>query len=168
MANLLEHDERLAYPSRLKGEKWVQACLKPELAPSVPEEIAFLFEVARGSMVYGMFFLPLAALAAEQSFRVLEAGARVRYKQLGLVKAKSVKSKPLPEISFAVVVDQLKVTGAISEKDSVHWKSMVFLRNYFSHHSSQTIRERHGALDQLAFVAKLLNRLFNSPTASNC
>src|SRR5689334_10516617 len=68
--NLLKHDEHPAYPSRLKSEKWVEACLKPRLAPTVPDEVAFLFEVARGSMVYGMFFLPLASLATEQSFRV--------------------------------------------------------------------------------------------------
>ena len=167
-ANLLEHDEHPAYPSRLSDEKWVQACLKPRLGPSVPDEIEFLFEVARGSMVYGMFFLPLASLATEQSFRVLEAGARVRCKQLGLIKTKSGKKKVLPDSSFADVVEELKRVGQIPDHDSDAWKSMVFLRNTFSHHTSQTIRARHDAVGQLAFIAELLNRLFKPNDRQTC
>lgn len=159
-ANLLEDDEHPSYPSRLRGEKWVQACLKPRLAPTVPDEIAFLFEVARGSMIYGMFFLPLASLAIEQSFRVLEAGARVRCKQLGWASKKSGKTKALPDVSFADVIAELKRVGQIPDHDSDVWKSMVFLRNSFSHHTSQAIRARHDAIAQLTFVAELLNRLF--------
>jgi hypothetical protein len=166
IANVLEHDEHPSYPSGLRGEKWVQACLKPRLAASVPDEISFLFNIARGSMVYAMFFLPLASLAAEQSFRVLEAGARVRCKQLGLVKKKSGKTKALPDESFADVVAKLKRVGQIPDDDSDLWKSMVFLRNRFSHHTSQTIRARHNAVEQLAFVAELLNRLFSSEHTS--
>jgi hypothetical protein len=81
-ANLLQPDDHRSYPSRLRGEKWVKECLKPELNSTVPENGAFLFEVARGSMIYGLFFLPLAALATEEGFRVLEAGVRHRCKQL--------------------------------------------------------------------------------------
>lgn len=93
----------------------------------------FFFEVARGSMVYGMFFLPLASLATEQSFRVLEAGARVRCKQFGLLKKKSGKRKVQPDLSFLDVVEELKRVGEIPNEDSEVWKSMVFLRNNFSH-----------------------------------
>ena len=138
----------------------MRACLKPQLEPNVPEEIAFLFEVARGSMVYGMFFLPLASLATEQGFRVLEAGARHRCKQLGLLKKKSGKSKVLPDISFADLIAALGQYSKIPDGDLHAWKSMVFLRNRFSHHTSQTIRSRQDAIEQLAYVAELLNRLF--------
>ena len=92
-ANLLEHDDHPSYPSRLRGNKWVRECLKPQLESSVPDEVAFLFEVARGAMVYEIFFLPLSSLATEQGFRVLEAGARQRCNQLGLLKKKSDKTK---------------------------------------------------------------------------
>ena len=159
--NLLEHDEHPMYRSRLKGERWVQACLKPQLDPRIPEEVAFLFEVARGSMVYGMFFLPLASLATEQGFRVLEAGARLRCKQLGLLEKKSGKAKVLPDESFADLVSKLRKAGRITHTDLDIWKSMVFLRNRFSHHTSQTIRSRQDAIGQLAYIAKLLNRLFS-------
>ena len=98
-ANLLEHDIHLSYPSRLRGEKWVQACLKPQLEPCVPEEIAFLFEVARGSLVCGMFFLPLASLASEQCYRVLETGARKRCVQLGLLEKRRGKDEKLQDVA---------------------------------------------------------------------
>lgn len=159
-ANLQEPDDHPSYRSRLRGEKWVQTCLKPKLDPNVPQEVAFLFEVARGSMVYGVFFLPLASLATEQGFRVLEAGARVRCKQLGLLKKISGKAKVLPDESFADLVIKLREAGKIPKEDSDNWKSMVFLRNNFSHHTSQSIRSRHEAIAQLGYVAELLNRIF--------
>jgi hypothetical protein len=160
LANLLEPDEHPSYPSRLSGDKWVCACLRPQLNSSVPVEVAFLFEAARGSMVYGMFFLPVAALATEQGFRVLEAGARHRCKQLGLLKAKSAKPKAYPDAPFVELVAALTKAGRIPKSDRDAWKAMVSLRNIFSHTTSQTIRKRHEAIEQLAYVAELLNRLF--------
>jgi len=159
-ANLLKEDNHPAYPSGLRGEQWVRACLKPQLKPTVPEEIAFLFEVARGSMVYGLFFLPLASLAAEQCCRVLEAGARHRCKQLGLIKKSPAKAKALPEIPFAEVVTTLENAGKIPEGDLRAWKTMPFLRNRFSHPASQIIRSRQAAAALMAYHAELLNRLF--------
>jgi hypothetical protein len=50
-SNLLEPDEHPSYSSRLRGEKWVQACLKLQLDSNVPRVVAFMVEVARGSMV---------------------------------------------------------------------------------------------------------------------
>lgn len=160
LENMLEPDEHPSYPSRLRGDKWVRECLKPRLDSSVPVEVAFLFEVARGSIVYGMFFLPLAALATEQGFRVLEAGARHRCKQLGLVKKKSAKPNAFPDAPFVDLVAALQKAGRIPKGDLATWKSMVSLRNLFSHPTSQCIRNRQEAIEQLAYVAELLNRLF--------
>lgn len=158
--NLLKPDEHPSYPSRLRGDKWVRECLKPQLDSSVPVEVAFLFEVARGSMVYGIYFLPLAALATEQGFRVLEAGARHRCKQLGLLKRKSAKATAFPDSPFVDVVAALQKAGTIPKADLDVWRSMVTLRNNFSHSTSQSIRARHEAIEQLAYIAELLNRLF--------
>lgn len=160
LENLLKPDDHPSYPSRLRGDKWVLACLKPRLNASVPVEVAFLFETARGSLIYGMYFLPLAALATEQGFRVLEAGARHRCKQLGLLKKKSAKPNAFPDAPFVDLVGALQKAGKIPEGDVAAWKSMVGLRNLFSHSTSQTIRERHSAIEQLAYIAELLNRLF--------
>lgn len=159
-ANLLEPDEHPAYPSRLRGEKWVQACLKPQLEPGVPKEIAFMFEVARSSMVYGQFFLPLASLAVEQGYRVLEAGARLRCQQLGLLPEKPGKSKTVPQIGFAELVNALHGDDKIASSDLDTWKAMVSLRNRFSHPTTQIIQRRHDTAESLADQASLLNRLF--------
>jgi len=161
LANLLEPDDHPSYPSRLRGDKWVQACLNPKLEPSVPEEIAFLFEVARGSMIYGMFFLPLASLAGEQCYRVLEAAARQRCEQLGLLKQKRGKTKVTPITHFVELVTALEKAGRIPKGDLDAWKCMVFSRNRVSHPASQTISSRQNVASVLAYHVELLNRLFN-------
>lgn len=161
--NLLKPDEHPSYSSRLRGDKWVRECLKPQLDSSVPVEVAFLFEAARGAVIYGMFFLPLAALATEQGFRVIEAGARHRCKQLGLLKKKSAKPNAFPDSPFVELVAALRKAGKIPKGDLDAWKSMVSLRNLFSHPTQQYIRKRHEAIGQLAYIADLLNRLFKSP-----
>lgn len=159
-ANLLEHDDHAGHPSRLRGEKWIRECQKPQLNPSVPEEVAFLFEVARGSMIYGQFFLPLVALATEESFRVLEAGVRHRCEQLGLAKRKSSKPTAFSDKPYTELVDALHKAGEIPKNDLETWQSMIFLRNTFSHRTSAVIRARHDGISQLGYVAELLNRLF--------
>jgi len=159
-ANLLKQDSHPSHPSRLRGDKWVRACLKPQLESCVPEEIAFLFEVARGSMVYGMFFVPLASLAREQCYRVLEAGARSRCIQLGLFEKERSKDKRLEKIFFKELIEALKKAGKISKTDSETWNSMLFLRNRFSHATSQTILSLDSAVEGVAYTSKLLNRLF--------
>ena len=160
LSNLGIQDTHVSHPSRLRGEKWVRACLKPQLQSSVPEEVAFLFEVARGSMVYGMFFLPLASLASEQCYRVLEAGARRRHADLGLAKGKRLKIKKLPETSFSEILSALAKAGKIPKADMESWTTMPFLRNRFSHPTSQSIHTLQSAVGVLGFTADLLNRLF--------
>ena len=41
LANLLKHDDHPSYRSDLRGDKWVRECLKPQLEPSVPDEVAW-------------------------------------------------------------------------------------------------------------------------------
>lgn len=159
-ANLFEPDDHPVYPSRLRGEKWVRECLNPQLNPSVPEEVAFLFEVARGSMIYGLFFLPLAALATEEGFRVLEAGVRHRCKQLGIGKKKSSKADAFPDKSYSDLVAALHRAGEISKEEWPTWRSMITLRNNCSHQTGASIRPLHEAIAQLGYIAQLLNQLF--------
>jgi hypothetical protein len=159
-ANLLKEDDHPSYPSPLRGERWVRECLKPKLDPNVPEEVAFLFEAARGAMIYGMFFLPLAALATEEGFRVLEAGVRHRCKQLGLAKKRSGKANAFSDKPYVDLVATLRKAGHIPKKDLKTWSALVALRNTFSHRTSASIRARDEAIAQLRFIADLLNRLF--------
>jgi hypothetical protein len=157
----LEPDRHLSYPSKLRGDKWVRACLKPQLESCVPEEIAFLFETARGSMVYGLYFLPLASLARERCYRVLEAGVRRRCLQLGLLKTKQAKDKYLRDAGFAEILKALTKTGKIPPPDADAWLAIPFLRNRYSHPTSQSISGLEDAVGTLAYTAELLNRLFS-------
>jgi hypothetical protein len=158
-ANLLEVDDHPSYPSGLCGDQWVKECLRPQLDPGVPDEVAFLFERARGSMIYGQFFLPLASLATEEGFRVLEAGVRFRCKQLGMTNNKD-EPDSIPDQPYAELVDTLHERRVIPKEDLDHWLSFVFLRNSFSHHKGTAIRRRHDAISQLSYIAELLNHLF--------
>lgn len=76
VANWKDTDEIIHFPAPVAESTWVSACLKPQLDSSVPKEIVALFEVARGSMVYGWCFYPLITLAAQQFHRIQEAAAR--------------------------------------------------------------------------------------------
>ncbi len=63
---------------------WVNYFFRPIPNDSVPDNIVALLEVARGAMIYGLFFCPLVTLGSEQCYRVLEAAIRLRCDQLGL------------------------------------------------------------------------------------
>ena len=158
-ANLTELDHQTPHRSRLRGAKWVEACLRPQLEACVPGQIAFLYEVARGSMVYGMFFQPLASLATEQCYRVLEAGARHRCAQLNPSKKPGRRNRVLPDKSFAEIITTLSQAGMIPDDDDEAWQTMPFLRNLYSHPKSQIIQSRETPLEMLAHTAELLNRL---------
>jgi hypothetical protein len=160
--NVTELDDKPKHLFRRQanGKKWVDACMKPQLDPSVPDEVAFLYEVARGSMVYGMYFQPLASLAMEQMYRVLEAGARRRCDQLELIKKKPGKGKVLPDTPFAAIVAALNKAGKIPDAELHQWEGWVLLRNYYSHPASQVIQSADSPPRQAAQIAELLNRLF--------
>jgi uncharacterized protein YutE (UPF0331/DUF86 family) len=91
---------------------------------------------------------------------VLEAGVRHRCKQLGLGKNKSSKPHAFPDKPYLDLVKALHKAGKIPKNDLDVWKSMIFLRNNFSHRTGAAIRARHEAMAQLAYIVELLNRLF--------
>lgn len=72
-------------------DSWIAAHLQPQISPNVPEVISSLFEVARGSMIYGWFFYPLITLGAEQCYRVLEAAVHKRCELAGISTKKQTK-----------------------------------------------------------------------------
>lgn len=56
----------------------VEAFLRPVLNPKVPKEIAPLLEVARGAMILGWYFYPLATRARSQG-GAFQTDARLRH-----------------------------------------------------------------------------------------
>ena len=165
LANWKRMDEIIQFPSPVTEEHWVKACLTTQMGSSVPEEIAALFEVARGSMIYGWFFYPVISLATEQCFRVLEAGARARCDQLGLATQRKKKNGEASEIGFSALINALEKAGHIDQPMRQKWDAILFLRNDACHPKRQTILPPGDALKTLAVTADFLNRLFPSPKA---
>lgn len=160
LSNWREMDDVIQFPIPVCEERWVNACLGPQLATAVPMEIAALFEVARGSMIYGWFFYPLITLATEQCHRVLEAGARARSSQLGLPTKVPKRNGKMRDSMFSEVIEALAKHGVISPKDRKRWDATRNLRNWSSHPVRQSISSPGMALSALDSTVELLNRLY--------
>lgn len=144
--------DRFGPPYQSREIDWVQAILKTEIGGFVPDEIRSLFEVARGSMVYGYFFYPLFTLSAEQLFRVAEAAIAYKCKELNTPKSKRTLQNR---------INWLLECGAIDKAQERKWEFARKLRNYASHPSRQMILTPGNALDILSSTAEHINTLFN-------
>jgi hypothetical protein len=81
-------------------------------------------------MLYGRFFPPFITVAAEQQYRVLEIGARTRWRQMTITAPQVSKNgKPL-EPKLAEVVEVLVKSGAINAKCGDKWTASRGLRNW--------------------------------------
>jgi len=136
----------------LTGEDYLKHILKPKLSDSVPKEVQTLFEVARGVMVYGYFFYPLYALASEQLFRVAEAAATLKCKEL---------KAPKKVEKFYQKIEWLKNETIIPQEEFVRWDALRQLRNLASHPNNQTILPPGPVIGYLERIAKQINGLFN-------
>lgn len=135
---------------------WMEANLKPQLGANVPLEIAALFEVARGALIYGWCFYPLMTLGSEQCLRVLETGVRMCCKKNGLKVSKDFKNN----------IATLKKAGIIPDAEEMRWDFTRKLRNSASHPKLQTIIPPGMALGKLQTTAEMLNKLFPNSTAA--
>jgi hypothetical protein len=154
----------------ITGERWVQRLLEPELNPNVPEEVEQLFEIARGSMIYGWYYYALATLAAEQLYRVCELAATLCCKQAGislLVVPKPAKNnkqhkpqKPRQK-RFVEIINDLVKAGIIPKADAVRWHATRQLRNIHSHPKSRTIDTPGNNATKVRLACDRINQLFN-------
>ena len=139
---------------------WRQAFLAIRLDPSVPPDVARLFEAARGGMLYGYFFRPLLSTGVEQCYRVLESGARTRCAQMGLpVFCNDSQGKAHP-LSFGHNLNVLVKQGLIESADLILWQQARELRDWVAapeHQAALTLN--HGAT-ALSRAAELLGKLF--------
>lgn len=125
---------------------------KPRLNDFVPFEINKLFEVARGTMFYGYFFYPIYTLASEQFTRIAETAINIKCDTLNCPKSKNTFSKK---------VDWFLQESILSIDSHKKWKSIVQLRNNFSHPSRQNIFNPAMAINLMDAVAKNINLLFS-------
>lgn len=100
------------------------------LNDSVPEQLWKMFEVAKGAMVYGIFFYPLYTLGEEQLYRVFEYLVRLQYEKL---------SGPKPQRNVRAQVQWLIDNEHFPEPAPDRWMAMYELRNIASHPTMQQI-----------------------------
>ncbi len=140
-----------AHPIGEPARTWVQDVISHDLMPTVPLAVRRLFEVARGSLVYGWFFYPLLTVGTEQLFRVLEAAISHKCDVLNSPK----KSK-----TFDEKVKWLHKVGQFSNTQHYRWDNARQLRNHTSHPKDQMIFDPNGAMEVLCMSVTLIDDLF--------
>lgn len=151
MGNLVMPSDDSGIFSSMSGDDWASTILEPNLAERVPNEVLRLFEVARGSMLYGYFFYPLYTLAFEQLTRVAEAAVSEKCKQIGTGKSINTFDKKLKH---------LQCKNVLSDAKKREWDSLRTLRNIASHPDQQTIFPPGLVVGMVAKTAGLINELF--------
>src|ERR1700722_15645371 len=165
-ANWQSHDETTALWMRITDvaktpAEWVEFYLRPQLKPTIPREIVALLEVARGAMIYGWFFYPLLALGAEQRWRVLETGVRIRCQQIGIQTKRTSGKGHERETNFSENVIALLGSKDAVKLDKSRWDAVRRLRNSTSHPSRQMILDPGQTQRVLETAVELLNNLFS-------
>jgi len=150
------------YFPQLTEDVWVPAVMEPKLTSAVPEEIARLFEIARGSILYGWLFYPLLTLAKEQLYRVQEAAVRARSKQAGVATERVKKNGDCVPRNFGELITELVSAGIIPADAIVFWENARQLRNQVSHPERPTIMPPGAALGGIQVAANRINQLFSS------
>jgi hypothetical protein len=141
-------------PSSMTGEDWVELFSAPQLSENVPENVRELFEVARGSFAYGYYFYPLATLACEQLFRVVETALTEKCKASRAPKGKTN--------SFEKKIKYLFDSGFISNVESESLHGFRKMRNVASHPERQ-LKFPIGILYPfLEKITEITNKLFSS------
>lgn len=164
-ANWQSGDEQTVLWSQTTGmaktpAEWVGLYLQPQLTSSVPKEIVTLLEVARGAMIYGWFFYPLVTLGAEQCWRVLQAGVRLRCQQLGIQTKRKDRGGREWNTSFFENVSALLGSNLVTELDKPRWDAVRRLRNSTSHPDRQMILDPGQGRQVLGMAVEVLNDLF--------
>jgi hypothetical protein len=139
------------------GNAWAREFLAVNLTGPVPVEVANLFEVARGTLLYGWFFYPLYAIGEEQLHRVADVAAAARYQALsGPLNRRN--NQPV----FAERMKWLLAEGAIPAEHAQRWESIRILRNIGTHPSFQALHMPNDALRSLSIVGECVSALFAS------
>lgn len=149
-----------AFPG-LTEDIWVAETMKPQLATTVPEQVLGLFEVARGSILYGWFFYPLLTLASEQLHRVQEAAVRARCKKAGIPVTKPLKDGRAVSRNFSELIGELVGRGIIRRDEREAWDAKRNLRNMSSHPERQMILPPGHAIAAIELAARRINQLFD-------
>jgi hypothetical protein len=135
---------------------WVERFLAPKLSSNVPEEVREAFEVARGAMLYGVFFYPLFTLGLEQVFRLMESAAKAKATTLGISMVKEKGGYR----SYAAILAELFAKKAFTKPEYEYWSNARELRNVTTHASSQSILLPTDVVGVLTSLTEAINQLF--------
>ncbi len=154
--NILKPDT-LGIQCNINQNEWLLYAsnfFEPQLSASVPAETRALLEVARGTMVYGLFFYPLYSMGTEQLFRVAENALRQKCTALGI----QFKDR---KMYFIDMLNRLTKRTVISKDRRQVWECFRQLRNMYSHPDNQTIITPALAVKTLKTITEQINLLFN-------
>ncbi|HTA96307.1 MAG TPA: hypothetical protein VK730_01535 [Solirubrobacteraceae bacterium] len=140
---------------QMTGDDWAKLFLGVELAARVPEPIQNLFRVGRNTLLYGHFFYPLYTLGSEQLYRVADAAALHRYRDLD-----GPKTKRGADPTFGVRIRWLRQHGVIADENMHQWDGFWKLRNDSSHPERQSIFTPGNAYTVLRAVAGCVSALY--------
>lgn len=135
----------------MTADDWAKPLLAVQLAPSVPENTRALFDVARGSTLYGSLFYPLFALGLEGVYRAADAAT---------AEACTLRNLTPASDYFVDRLKALKDTAALSRADYDRWTALRKLRNEASHPEKPTILPPGQVLPLLRQIAEDINALF--------
>ena len=141
------------------GDDWAGVFLSVTLDARVPKNVQDLFEVARGTLLYGHYFYPLYTLGEEQLHRVADAAAVHRYEQLG---GRRTHRGEWP--TFKARIRWLIEHGAIPQDEVRRWNAYREMRNITSHPQMQSLVMPGDALRSLQMVAASVNAIFRPAT----
>jgi predicted nuclease with RNAse H fold len=158
--NWREPDVPKQFPG-LTEEVWLEEAMEPQLIAAVPEDVFRLFEIARGSILYGWFFYPLHSLASEQLHRVEEAAARAKCKLEGIPTTVTGKGGKVYSRKYADLIQDLALRGLIRGDEHHLWDAARKSRNHSSHPERPEIRPPGMALSAIAVTARKINQLFD-------
>lgn len=142
------------------SEEWVTFFMRPALHDTVPKDIVTLYETARGSAVYGWFFYPAVTLAAEQCWRVIETGVRLRCDQVGISTKRIGRDGKQMDTKFSENIAALLKNNFIGKEHARRLNSLRSLRNSTSHPVHQMILDPGQSQGIFEFGSDFLNTLF--------
>lgn len=143
-------------PRPMTGDDWMYHILAIPLAETVPDELRRLFEVARGTMLYGWFFYPAYTLASEQVLRVAEAAVARRCQELEAPRSVRTLGRRLA---------WLGQRGDLSAEDLERWDAVRHLRNLASHPQDQNVLLPGMVISQVRLLADAIGSLFEPVVA---
>jgi hypothetical protein len=164
---VINHDNWLLADPELRGQcadvrAWRQAFLAVRLDSAVPQEVARLFEAARGGMLYSYFFQPLLASGVEQCYRALEIGARTRCAKMGLSVTCADRQGNAHPLSFGHNLSVLSRQGIIDTADLLLWQQARELRDWVAAPEHQAALVMSHGVTALQRAAELLGRLYRA------